>query len=334
MPSEEVERELKALWKKWQDEERQTQTSTVETPEKPTLRQLLKTVLNEERQMKEDKVSPRYVYSDAPHGSKDFLVQINVDLLDQARKEAEKRKMSLSSYIRECLMYRLYKIPREKEAEIDQLLEECTSLEDAENRLIVEAFLNQIGERGLTGSIWTPSQIDKVIDRLIDRSSTTEKQCIEAMKLDKTQTQYFKTQIEYIRNTQPKQEEMWFVPFGICGECHRPLTKEQYNNLSECPYCHKASGIRFVYDEKSPAQPKPYAMCGDCHRPLPKECETNRECKYCEGGPVIVLNYEGIRRQTPSSTQTIDKEQAEEILEKVAESEQAERQASEESEET
>lgn len=229
--------------------------------------------------------------------------------------------MSLSSYVRESLLYRLKKVSPEKELEIDQLLGECTSLEDGQISFIVEGergFLSQIAKRGLTSEVWTPSQIDKVILRVSRSPRTVEDQCIQAMKLDEMQTQYFTTQIEYVRNTQPKEEEIWFVPFGICDNCKRPLTKDQFQTLPNCPYCNGTQGTEFVYDKQASAQPKPYAMCAECHRPLPKEAEKWKECKYCgTTEKEIPLIYEGIQRQTPSSTLTLDKE----ILEKVAESE-------------
>lgn len=281
----------------------------------------------------QDKVSPRYMYSYADRPSKDILVQLNEDLLEQAKGEAKERGMSLSSYLRESLIHRLYKTTPEKELEIDQLLSNCTSQEDSERRLIIEGkegFLNQIAEKGLTGEVWTFSQIDKVALRLRTSPKPTEEQCLQAMKLDKMQTQYFKTQVGYIRNTQPKEEELGFVPFGICDKCLSPLTKDQFNNLSNCPYCKGTKGTLFVYDKESPAQPSPCAMCAECHRPLPKESKTWKECRYCgTTKQEIVLNYDGIQRQTPSSTLTLDKE----FLEKITKTERA-KEVSGESEES
>jgi len=260
------------------------------------------------------------IYSYPDQASQDMVVQLNKDFYEEAKAEAENRGMSLSSYVRETLLHRLKKITPEKELEIERLLGECTSLEEEQITFIVEGeqgFLEQTKQRGLIGEVWTPSQIDKVALRLYTSPTTTIQQCIEAMNLDKMQTQYLVKQIEYLRNAEPKQED-WFRPFGICDQCLRPLTKDQFNNLSNCPYCNETKGTKFVYDKEAPDQSKPYAMCAECHRPLPREAEKWKTCKYCgTHEKEIVLNYEGIQRQTPSSTLKLDKE----ILEKLAESE-------------
>jgi len=334
MSNEEAKRKLKDLIREVLAE----QTPTVQTPKKLTQMQKIaiamrKEVLLPPRDLEEGKVSPRYMYSYADQPSKDILVQLNEDLLRTAKDEATKRHMTVNSYVRESMIYRLYKTSLEKELKIDQLLEECTSLEEGEKRFLVEGekgFLNQVAEKGLTGEIWAFNQIDKVALKLRTSPKSTEEQCVQAMKLDKVQAQYFTTQTEYIRNTQPEQEA-WFVPFGICAQdqCHRPLTKEQFN-LPKCSYCKGTKGVEFVYDTKASAQPKPYAMCKECHRPLPKESKTWKECKYCgTTEQEIVLNYEGIQRQTPSSTLTLDRE----FLEKITKTQRA-KEVSGESEES
>jgi hypothetical protein len=339
MSNEEAKRKVKEILREIQAEESQKQASPVQPPKKLGSIQGLYKYLVEQGEIPprniegEDKLKPRHLYSDADRASQDMVVQLNKDYYEQAKAEAEKRGMSLSSYVRESLLHRLKKVSPEKELEIDQLLGECTSLEVEQIKFILEGergFLNQIAKRGLTGEVWTPSQIDKVVLRISRSPRSIEEQCIQAMKLDKMQIQYFKTQIEYVRNTQPEQK-IWFVPFGICDRCHRPLTKDQFQTLSNCPYCKETKGTEFVYDKEAPAQSKPYAMCAECHRPLPKEAKTWKECKYCgTTEQETVLNYEGIQRQTPSSTQTPDKEQTEEILETVAQSERSEKEETEE----
>jgi predicted Zn-ribbon and HTH transcriptional regulator len=322
MSNEEAKRKVKEILREIQAEE--SQASLVQPPKKLGFYQRFYNYLVEQGEIspeEEDRLKPRNMYSYADQASQDMVVQLNKDYYKQAKDEAKRRGMSLSSYVRESLLHRLKKISPEKELEIDKLLSECTSLEDEQITFIVEGeqgFLNQLAQKDLTGEVWTPSQIDKVVLRISRSPKQVEDQCIQAMKLDKMQTQYFKAQLEYVRNTQPEQENL-FVPFGICDQCNRPLTKDQFNNLSNCPYCKGTKGTRFVYDEKSPAQPKPIAICEECNRPLPKECVETRECKYCEGGPVRVLNYEGIK--TPTSLQTPDTEQTEEILEELAETE-------------
>lgn len=272
MSNEEAKRKVKEILREIQAEDSRKQTSPVQPPKELSQLQKLARAL-----------SPHYIYSYADQPSKDILVQLNETLLEQAKGEARERGMSLSSYLRESLIHRLSKTSPEKELEIDQLLSNCTSQEDSERRLIIEGkegFLNQIAEKGLTGEVWAFSQIDKVALRLSRSPKPIENQCLQAMKLDKMQTQYFKTQVGYIRNTQPQEEEeLWFVPFGICDKCHKPLTKEQAQTLDNCPYCKGTKATLFVYDQKSTAQPKPYAMCKECHRPLPKEAEKWKECK-------------------------------------------------------
>jgi hypothetical protein len=325
MSSEEAKRKVKEILREIQAEDRE-QASTVQPPKKSGFYQGFHKYLVEQGEIPprniegEDKPKRMYSYADQPH--QDMVVQLNREFYEEAKAEAEKRGMSLSSYVRESLLHRLKKVSLEKELEIDQFLAKCTSLEEGQIKFITEGeqgFLNQIAERSLTGEVWTPSQLDKVALRLKGSSTSTQEQCVQAMKLDKVQTQYFKTQIDYVRRTQP-EEETFFVPFGICDECHRPLTKDQFQNLSNCPYCNNTQGTKFAYDE-APAQPSPYAMCKECHSPLPKEAEKWKECKYCgTTAKEIVLNYEGIQKETPSSKQALTKEEAEEILETVAES--------------
>lgn len=186
MPSPQVEQELKTLWKKWQTEEKPNQTPETQAPEKLSLQRLLHE-LRKDKVLPEDKGRRGYAYANPNQRPKEFLVNMNEDLLEQARAEGLRRNLSLSSYFRECVMYRFYKAAPEQEAQIDQLLADCTS----EGRFVAEGergFIRQVAEKGLTGSAWGFSQIDKVALKLKSSPKPTEEQCLEAMGLDKMQT--------------------------------------------------------------------------------------------------------------------------------------------------
>lgn len=272
---------------------------------KGSLRSILRSISERSSTDEGEPCRNYYSYPDQP--SQNILVQMNRNLLNKAKKEASRRQISLSSYIRECLMYRLHKASPRNSIDIDSLLKDCTKIENGQRNLVIEGeqgFLAQIKQRGLTGSIWTPSQLDKVAFILgREHARSIQEKCIEEMKLDKVQTQYFR--VSMFVASEEKTEEAFYMPHGICDKCHRPLRKDQYT-MSGCPYCGHTKGREFLYDEKVLLETfsNPYAMCSnvECQRPLPKEASKWKCCPYCKTEEEqITLNYEGILEKTSVS---------------------------------
>jgi sarcosine oxidase delta subunit len=265
-----------------------------------------------------------YSYSDQP--SQSFLVQLNTSLYDKAKEEASKRQLSLASYFRESLLFRLNKSSLKNKTTIDNLLRDCTTIENGQRRLVLEGeqgFINQVAQRGLTGSVWTFSEIDKIAFILArEHGRSLQEKCIEAMKLDKVQTQYFR--VSMFVAFEEKTEEGFYMPHGICDNCHRPLTRDQYS-MSGCPYCGNTKGREFQYDNEVISETlfNPYAMCSnmECRRPLPREAKKWKCCPFCGNEEKIALNYEGIS-ENPKPAETMEKEETD--SEEAEESEEEE----------
>lgn len=229
-------------------ETQQEQTPTAQAPKSPNAQQLLKALKEQNQQssaspenQKENESTSRYAYSYADQNSKDFLVQLNEHLLDQVRQEAERRNITLSSYIRECLIHRLGKSLPQQEAQIDRLLEYCTAKEG--NRTLIvegeEGFLNQVAKRGLTGDVWTFRQIDKLARKLHTSPRSVEEPCMKAMQLDKVQAQYLRTQTDCLASqADPYDSEDNQLGGYICRDCGLELTNAQVKDKNApCPEC-------------------------------------------------------------------------------------------------
>lgn len=149
----------------------------------------------------EKRTKRKSIYLEDETEKRDVTFRMTQEQLDTLREKAGEKSISMSSYIREALIKSFSSdIPEETKKKIDKLLEDCSAEEGGFSIEDEDGFLNQVATRDLTEDIWTPEQLDRVAEKFVigyegyffpPDVGDLSKRFVKAMKLDKTQEEYF-----------------------------------------------------------------------------------------------------------------------------------------------
>jgi uncharacterized CHY-type Zn-finger protein len=317
MVSDQVKSEIRALVEEILKDMKNKEAKTEQTPTPNLIARLCR---NRESLNSESDEPPKYnLYIDASLPDKNINFRLNRDLAAIVSQGAQQRGLSEASFVRESIMFRSNRASPNENREIDRLIQNCIEIKEGQRTFMFDGeqgFLTQASKRKLTGEIWTLENLDKIVLYLRNTSYTDK--CIQALGLDRTQIQYLKVSIMATIDEIQKENEYLFMPFGMCNQCHRPLTNREFLESSMCSHCGHRQGQIIIYDmTNQDAFYKPFSVCSQCFKPLTEQqSHLWKACPYCQNTePDIPINYEGIKTKTI----THPKPKAEKETEKDAE---------------
>ena len=279
----------------------------------------------------EDKFPLYNSYINKNKPDKKILFRLNLDLYENLKEKAKEREISEASLIRESLMYRILRNSMKNNGELGALFDDCSVWIHGRGKILQfegeKGLINQAKEREIVGDLWTPEALDKLIPPLwysLQHSRDSEKlfELAKALRLNREQIQFL---IISFRHRSPyanrfRRERPQVMPYAMCQNCNRLLSKKDFNDSAVCKYCGHKEANTFNYENVSDeARIVPYAQCAneECRRPFSEQqYKSWNMCPFCGSQESTVIKYDEVfwsqfdlKAEKQNNKETISEEQ-------------------------